>query len=59
MLLVDRLSEAALPELIRTIRDLEDYYSRPVTVTPASRTVQVTSKQGKRVAAPVLSLSEG
>jgi len=57
--LLERLPSEALPQLLRTIEELGEYYALPISVTPTSHLKTVNSLQGKKHAPPVLDLAEG
>jgi hypothetical protein len=56
--MIERLPATALAELLRSIEELDEYYSRPVSVAPTKHTRTVTTVQGEKHAPPVLDLTE-
>lgn len=57
-ILVEQVPADALPELFRSIQEIDAYYSRPIDVTPTQTIRVVTAKAGSRHAPPRLDLAE-
>ena len=57
-LLVERVPVDVLPQLARAIEDLQDYYSRPISVTPDETIRRRTGRAGGRSNPPAIELAE-